>query len=109
VSHYQTHCTKLHLYRIIKADELEANERLLKFVASSDTDGCFPLFDNNTSMKNFLKNFTHSEMTFYQIQFETIPDHALFELTAEYHPVNERFLILKKRSSRMNKYEREFI
>jgi hypothetical protein len=104
VSDYQAQCAKLHLHRIIKANQLEANERLLKFVESSDKDGRVPRFGNNTSTKNFLKNFTSNETKFYQIQFETIPGHALFELTAEYHPVNERFLILKKRLSRMNKY-----
>ena len=43
-------------------------------------------------------------MAYYQIQFETIPGHGQFELTAQYNPLNGTFLIRKQRLSRMNKY-----
>jgi hypothetical protein len=93
---YKDECVKLNLYRINKANQLEANERLLKFVESSDKDGRIPRFHNNT-----LRNLTTK---YYQIQFETIPGHGLFELSAEYNPLNDTFLIEKKRLSRMNRY-----
>jgi len=104
VSDYKTQCVKLNLYHIHKANELQANERLLKFVESSDTDGRVPRFRNNTLINNVTKNLSTNQTKYYQIQFETIPGHALFELTAEYNPVNETFVIQKKRLSRMNKY-----
>ena len=104
ISDYRNQCAKLSLYRLIKANQLEANERLLKFVHSSDKDGRVPHFLNNTSTNNLMKNLTINQTKFYQIQFETIPGHGLFELTAEYNPINEKFLIEKRRLSRMNKY-----
>jgi hypothetical protein len=96
ISDYKNECAKLNLYRINKANQLETNERLLKFVESSDKDGRIPRFHNNT-----LRNLTTK---YYQIQFETIPGHGQFELTADYNPLNETFLIRKRRLSRMNKY-----
>jgi hypothetical protein len=103
VSDCKNQCAKLNLYRIYKANQLEANERLLKFIESSDTDGRVPNFRNSTS-KNSTEIFSLNQTKYYQIQFETIPGHALFELTAEYIPLNGTFLIEKKRLSRMNKY-----
>jgi hypothetical protein len=104
VSDYKTQCAKLNLNRLIKASQLQTNEHLLKFVESSDTDGRVPRFHNDTSTKNLMKNLTTNQTKYYQIQFETIPGHALFELTAEYNPFNGTFLIQKRRLSRMNKY-----
>ncbi len=104
MSDYKHLCAKLSLYRITKANALEANEHLLKFVDSSDKDGRVPRFRNNTSTSNSIKNSTMNETRYYQIQFETIPGHAQFELTADYHPLNDTFSIRKKRLSRMNKY-----
>jgi hypothetical protein len=104
VSDYKIQCATLNLYHIYKANLLQANERLLKFVDSSDKDGRVPRFRNNTLTNNLIKNISTNQTKYYQIQFETIPGHALFELTAEYNPLNETFLIRKKRLSRMNKY-----
>ncbi|CAF2754822.1 unnamed protein product [Rotaria sp. Silwood2] len=104
VSDSKKQCAKLNLYRIHKANQLETNEHLLKFVDSSDKDGRVPRFRNNTLTNNLIKNFTLNQTKFYQIQFETIPGHALFELTAEYNPLNDTFHMRKKRLSRMNKY-----
>ncbi|CAF1139429.1 unnamed protein product [Adineta steineri] len=103
VSDYKDQCAKLQLYRINKASQLEANERLLKFVDSSDNDGRVPRFNNNTLINN-TKKFISNQTEYYQIQFETIPGRALFELTAEYNQLNDIFIIRKQRLSRMNKY-----
>ena len=103
VSDYSDECAPLTLFRINKASQLEANERLLKFVGSSDKDGRVPRFRNQTG-KQMRKDLIVNRTRFYQIQFETIPGYGLFELTAEYQPMNETFLIQKKRLSRMNKY-----
>jgi hypothetical protein len=103
VSDYQNECAKLRLYSINKANQLEANDRLLKFIGSSDKDGRVPYFRNHTS-KNLTKNFLLNQTKYYQIQFETMPGHGQFELTAEYNPINETFFIRKRRLSRMNKY-----
>ncbi|CAF0772688.1 unnamed protein product [Adineta steineri] len=103
VSDYKDRCAKLELYRINKASQLEANERLLKFVDSSDNDGRVPRFNNNTLINN-TKKFISNQTEYYQIQFETIPGRALFELTAEYNQLNDIFIIRKQRLSRMNKY-----
>jgi len=103
ISDYKNECAKLKLYSINKANQLEANERLLKFIESSDKDGRVPHFRNNTS-KNLKKILLFNQTKYYQIQFETIPGHGQFELTAEYNPLNETFLIRKRRLSRMNKY-----
>ncbi|CAF0790984.1 unnamed protein product [Adineta steineri] len=103
VSDYKDQCAKLELYRINKASQLEANERLLKFVDSSDNDGRVPRFNNNTLINN-TKKFISNQTEYYQIQFETIPGRALFELTAEYNQLNDIFIIRKQRLSRMNKY-----
>jgi hypothetical protein len=103
ISDYKNECEKLRLYSINKANQLEANELLLKFVGSSDKDGRVPHFGNNTS-KNLTKPLIFNQTKYYQIQFETIPGHGQFELTAEYNPLNETFLIRKRRLSRMNKY-----
>jgi hypothetical protein len=101
---YQNECAKLSLNRLIKANQLQTNEHLLKFVESSDKDGRVPRFHNDTSTNNLMKNLTTNQTKYYQIQFQTIPGHALFELTAEYNPFNGIFLIQKRRLSRMNKY-----
>ena len=93
----------MRLYAIHKASQLEANERLLKFIGSRDKDGRIPYFRNQTR-KNMTQNFVVNQTRYYQIQFETIPGHAQFELTAEYNPNNETFTIRKRRLSRMNKY-----
>jgi len=103
VSDHKNECAKLKLHSIHKANQLEANERLLKFIGSQDTDGRIPDFRNQT-WKNSSKSLVVNQMTYYQIQFETIPGHGQFELTAEYNPFNETFLIRKQRLSRMNKY-----
>ena len=103
VSDYRDECAPLTLFRVNKASQLEANERLLKFVGSSDKDGRVPRFRNQTG-KQMRKDLLVNRTKFYQIQFETIPGYGLFELTAEYQPTNETFLIQKKRLSRMNKY-----
>ena len=103
VSDYKNECAKLSLYQIHKANQLQANERLLKFVGSSDKDGRIPHFRNNT-LKNITKTLSLNQSKYYQIQFETIPGHGQFELTAEYNPLNDTFLIRKRRLSRMNKY-----
>lgn len=92
---HRNECVRLRLYSIHKANQLETNEDLLQFVGSSDKDGRIPHFGNHTE-----RNSTRS----YQIQFETIPGHGLFELTAEYHRANGTFLIRKQRLSRLNKY-----
>ncbi|CAF1350360.1 unnamed protein product [Adineta ricciae] len=104
VSDYKSDCAQLSLFRIHKASQLEANDRLLKFDGSVDYDGRIPTFQNHTAITNATKNLLSNQTDFYQIQFETVPGHALFELTAEYHQANETFLIKKKRLSRMNKY-----
>ncbi|CAF1054818.1 unnamed protein product [Rotaria sp. Silwood1] len=104
VSDSKNQCAKLNLYRIHKANQLETNEHLLKFVDSSDKDGRVPRFRNNTLTNNLIKNLTVNQTKYYQVQFETIPGHALFELTAEYNPLNDTFHMRKKRLSRMNKY-----
>ena len=104
VSDYRNECAKLSLYRLIKANQLQTNEHLLKFVESSDKDGRVPRFHNDTSTNNLMKNLTTNQTKYYQIQFQTIPGHGLFELTAEYNPLNRTFLIQKRRLSRMNKY-----
>jgi hypothetical protein len=105
VSDNKDQCAKLNLYKIYKATQLEANERLLKFVDSSDKDGRVPRFGNNSLANNSLiKTLVSNQTKYYQIQFETIPGHALFELTADYNPLNHTFSIRKKRLSRMNKY-----
>jgi hypothetical protein len=103
ISDYKNECAELKLYSINKANELEANERLLKFIGSSDKDGRVPDFRNNT-LKNFTQILSLNQTKYYQIQFETIPGHGQFELTAEYNPLNETFLIRKKYLSRMDKY-----
>jgi len=95
VADYRNECEKLSLHSVFKANQLQTNDRLLKFMGSSDKDGRVPIYLNKT-----MANST----TFYQIQFETVPGHAQFELTAEYFPWNQTFLIEKKRLSRMNKY-----
>jgi len=97
VSDYKNECAKLRLFEIIKANQFEPNERLLKFIGSSDKDGRVPYFRNNTLR-------TSTKAKYYQIQFETIPGHGQFELTAEYNPLNDTFFIGKQRLSRMNKY-----
>lgn len=99
VSEYHDECATLQLFRLHKANQLEANERLLKFLGSSDKDGRIPNFRNQTNQQT-----NDNEKKFYQIQFETIPGHGLFELTAEYHSINQTFQIEKKRLSRMNVY-----
>lgn len=105
LSDYQNECARLRLYSIHKANQLETNEHLLKFVGSSDKDGRIPQFGNQTAKNNNnTKNVNINPTTFYQIQFETIPGHALFELTAEYNRINRTFLIRKRRLSRLNKY-----
>jgi hypothetical protein len=103
ISDSKNECAKLKLHSIHKANQLEANERLLKFIGSQDKDGRIPDFRNQT-WKNSSKNFVVNQMIYYQIQFETIPGHGQFELTAKYNPFNETFLIRKQRLSRMNKY-----
>ncbi|CAF4467075.1 unnamed protein product, partial [Adineta steineri] len=70
VSDYKDQCAKLQLYRINKASQLEANERLLKFVDSSDNDGRVPRFNNNTLINN-TKKFISNQTEYYQIQFES--------------------------------------
>ena len=103
VSTYRTECAPLRLHRINKASQLEANERLLKFLGSSDKDGRVPSFRNQT-WKIFHQHLVDNQTKFYQIQFETLPGLGLYELTAEYHALNDSFLIRKRRLSRMNKY-----
>ena len=104
VSDHKNECAKLTLYRIIKANQLEANERLLKFDGSSDKDGRVPRFQKNILTNNLNKTLISNQTKYYQIQFETIPGHGQFELTAEHNPFNDTFLIRKRRLSRMNKY-----
>lgn len=104
MSDYKHLCSKLRLHRLIKANQLAANDKLIKFVESSDTDGRVPRFHNETSTKSFVNTFNMNQTNIYQIQFETIPGHGLFELTAEYNPLNGTFFIQKKRLSRLNKY-----
>ncbi|CAF1058404.1 unnamed protein product [Adineta steineri] len=103
VSDYKKECAKLTLFQINKASQLEPNERLLKFMGSSDKDGRVPYFRNNT-MKILNKTLDSTQTKYYQIQFETIPGHGQFELTAEYNQLNDTFIIKKQRLSRMNKY-----
>ena len=104
VSNYRNQCVTLKLYRINRANQLETNERLLKFVDSSDKDGRIPRFHNNTLTNSLINNITLEQAKYYQIQFETVPGHALFELTAEYNSLNDTFLIQRKHLSRLNKY-----
>ena len=103
LSPYGYQCAKLSLLQIIKANRLNPNERLLKFVGSSDKDGRVPHFRNNTNGK-LKKTLSLNQSKYYQIQFETIPGHAQFELTAEYNRFNGSFLITKRYLSRLNKY-----
>lgn len=103
IGEFRDQCAQLHLVRIQKAFQLETNERLLKFVDSSDKDGRVPRFFNKSSISGDPSNIVFVRQ-FYQIQFQTGPGDGLFELTAEYHPNNQTFLIEKKRLSRMNKY-----
>jgi len=51
-----------------------------------------------------MKNLTTNLTKYYQIQFETIPGYAVFEITAEYNQLNQTFLLQKRRLSRINKY-----
>ncbi|CAF3375943.1 unnamed protein product [Rotaria socialis] len=104
LSDAKNQCAKLNLHRIHRANQLKTNEDLLKFIDSSDKDGRVPRFRNNSLANSLFKNLTLNQTKYYQIQFETIPGHALFELTAEYNPLSDKFLIRKKRLSRMNKY-----
>ncbi|CAF0870241.1 unnamed protein product [Adineta ricciae] len=103
VTDYKKECAKLSLYQINKASQLKLNDQLLKFAGSSDKDGRVPTFRNQT-FKSLNKTLELTHMKSYQIQFETVPGHGQFELTAEYDPVNKAFLIRKRRLSRMNKY-----
>lgn len=104
VSDHRHDCARLSLHRLFKANQLQTNEHLMKFVGSSDRDGRVPRFDDlgKTNNQTFIQ--PSNESIFYQIQFETVPGHAQFELTAEYRSNTQRFLIEKKRLSRMNKY-----
>ncbi|CAF2080961.1 unnamed protein product [Rotaria magnacalcarata] len=103
VSEYKNQCAKLTLYQITKANLLKANERLLKFIGSSDKDGRIPNFRNNT-LRKLTKSLSFNQTKYYQIQFETLPGHGQFELTAEYNPLNDTFIITKRHLSRLNKY-----
>ncbi|CAF1322881.1 unnamed protein product [Rotaria sp. Silwood1] len=96
ISDYKNECVSLSLYRIDKANQLSANEHLLKFVNSKDKDGRLPRFRNNALESNQIKT--------YQIQFQTIPGYALFELSAQYNPLNDTFIIRKEGLSRIDKY-----
>lgn len=103
ISDEKKECAKLSLDRVFKANELQTNERLLRFVGSNDRDGRVPSFQNVDKNRTNL-NLPADQPKFYQIQFETVPGHGQFELTGEYNPKTGRFLIEKKRLSRMNKY-----
>ncbi|CAM4916368.1 unnamed protein product [Rotaria socialis] len=97
VSDHKEDCATLTLLRVNKASRLEANNHLLKFVQSSDVDGRVPQFRNASSQPL-------NETKFYQIQFETTPGEAQFEVTAEYDPIKDIFDIQKRHLSRVNKY-----
>ncbi|CAF4995832.1 unnamed protein product, partial [Rotaria magnacalcarata] len=75
----------------------------LKFIGSSDKDGRIPNFRNNT-LRKLTKSLSFNQTKYYQIQFETLPGHGQFELTAEYNPLNDTFIITKRHLSRLNKY-----
>ena len=104
VSDHKDECAQLKLYRIQKASQLETNERLLKFVASSDNDGRVPSFHSNSSTNSQSTAPLVNRTEYYQIRFETVPGHGQFEATAEYSPSNQTFLLKKKLLSRMNRY-----
>ena len=104
VSDHRDECATLTLHRVFKANQLQTNEHLMTFVGSSDKDGRVPRFHDLGNQNNRSRAQPSNQSQFYQIQFETIPGHGQFELTAEYRADNRRFLIEKKRLSRMNKY-----
>ena len=98
MSDVRDECAPLTLFHLNKASQLQANDRLLKFVDSIGRDGRIPRF-NNASVQS-----DTNQTRYYQIQFETVPGHGQFELTAEYYPAKDVFDIRKQRLSRINKY-----
>ncbi|CAF3317555.1 unnamed protein product [Rotaria socialis] len=97
VSDHKDECTTLSLLQVNKANLLDNNEHLLNFVQTSDKDGRVPQFRKGSSKSS-------NRTRFYQIQLETKPGGAQFEVTAEYDPQRNTFDIQKRHLSRMNKY-----
>lgn len=87
-------CHRLSLSRIIKSSSFKTNDQVLKFKKSSDTDGRIP----------DLSDTLHSAVTHYQITFETVPGHALFEGTVSVNHETGEITASEKEISRINRY-----
>ncbi|CAF1212740.1 unnamed protein product [Adineta steineri] len=88
-SEYKQECATLSLFRVNKASQLKNDNHRSNSIHSND---------KNSSLHQT------NESRFYQIQFETKPGEARFEVTAEYDPKTKTFDIHRRHLSRTNKY-----
>jgi len=87
-------CHQIELISIHNAQIYQPNQALLKFSKSSDIDGRIPTYDD-----------TKTDITFYQITFETNPNKAIYEATTQYLNRSDGFSTDLNHISRLNAYK----
>ncbi|CAF0826861.1 unnamed protein product [Didymodactylos carnosus] len=107
LSDVRNECAQLKLFQVHKAQELAANDMMLKFVKSIDKDGRVPGFNPQSNITVEKQVRKDQRMPLYQLQLETIPGHGQFEITVGHDVLQETFDIQKRRLSRINKYGRD--
>ena len=87
-------CRPIELVKIHNAQTYQPNRALLTFSRSKDIDGRIPKYgDTKTNIK------------FYQITFETIPNNAIYEATTQYSSKSAAFSTDLDHISRLNAYK----
>jgi hypothetical protein len=87
-------CHQIELVSINNAQIYQPNQALLTFSRSLDIDGRIPNYSDNKT-----------DITFYQITFETKPNQAIYEATTQYSNRSGGFSIDLNHISRLNAYK----
>lgn len=87
-------CNQIQLVSIHNAQSYQPNQELLTFSRSSDIDGRIPKYGDNKT-----------DIIFYQITFETKPNQAIYEATAQYSNSSGGFSADLNHISRLNAYK----
>ena len=87
-------CQTVELDSIHSAQAYQPNRKLLAFSRSSDIDGRIPRYDDK-----------RTDITFYQITFQTKPNNGIYEATTQFSNQSQRFTTDLNHISRLNAYK----